>query len=149
MKYDSNLFFITALRSRISVITNAALALTCVITGTLTEAEVPKRVLYGVAMASSFNGLLALKSQEAHQKAQEDVADISDQVRTNDIYQRLQGHGEGTDLSGQVYNYLVDQSGQGKTKDEMLRSLHTDRAKALQLWLELEQRYGKIPTGDF
>lgn len=148
MKYNSNLFYITALRSRIAVITNTVLALTCVITATVTEDEVPKRVLYGVAISSSVNGLLARKSQDAHQKAQEDVADISDQVRTNDIYNRLQGQ-EGTDLSGQVFTYLVEQSGRGKSKDEMLRSLHTDRAKALQLWSELEQRYGKIPTGEY
>ena len=149
MRYNSNLFYITALRSRIAVITNAALALTCVITATVTKAEVPKRVLYGVAMASSFNGLLALKSQEAHQKAQEDVADISDQVRTNDIYQRLQSGDQTPDLSAQVYNYCIDQLGQGKPKDAVLLSLHPDRAKALELWSQLETRYGRLPTGDF
>ena len=149
MKYDSNLYLLNSIRSHIAVITNTVLSLSCVIAGTVVNELPAKTVLYGAATVSSANGLMALRSKRQLSSAQEDVADVSDQIRTNDIYQRLQQGDQPYDYTAQTYNYLVGELGRGISKDEALAMLSKDRGQAMLMWAELEQRYGKLPTGDY
>lgn len=150
MKYDSNLYLISSIRARVAVLTNAALALSCAIAGFTTRVEMPRRVLLGSAVVAAVNGMLALRTQEEHTRANADVADLSDQIRTNTIYQRLtNGDTPSTDYSAQLYNYIVMELGRGCPKDEVLMTLDRDREKAVQMWDRLESQYGKLPAGDY
>ncbi len=146
-RYDSNVWYITALRARLAVLANGALSLTCLIAGVLTPYRSNATVYYGVSAATATLGLMAHRTQELHQGIQNDIADVSDQVRTNSIYQRLE-HGD-LDYTASVYNYMVMQLGQGVPKGELLRALDKDEAVASAMWRELEQRYGKLPTGEY
>lgn len=145
-KYDSNLYFILYLRTRAIVITSTVLSLLCLVGAVTSKSEAHKRLFYGSTVITSINGLMSTRSQESLAKAQEDVSDVSDQVRTNELYSNVITN-QPRDYTPQLYNYIVMLLGQGRSVDEVLDTLSKNRAEAMAILNELEMTHGKLPTG--
>ena len=145
--YNDQLYLLNSIRTRVAVITNTALSLTCVIAGVVSEDVIAKSVWWGCGAVSATAGLVSLSKYEDNRRASSDVTVVSDQVRTNDLYARLSQGDEPYDYSRQAYNYLVTELGKGTAREALLTSLDPNPSRAIKVWGELEQRYGKLPTG--
>lgn len=145
--YNDQLYLLNSIRTRVAVITNTALSLTCVIAGVVSEDVTSKSVWWGCGAVSATAGLVSSGKYEDNQRAASDVTVVSDQVRTNELYTRLSQGDPPFDYSRQAYNYIVMELGKGTAREALLNNLDPNPTRAIKVWAELEQRYGKLPTG--
>ena len=144
---DRHIHIITSLRASAIGILAITGSLGCVVAGVVTTDKSLEPWIYLSASVQAVSGIIATAIGRAHRGIVEDIRDISDQVRTNTLYAEMTRSDTPQDLSGSTYRWVIKSLGQGRTKEEILKTIHPATDQAMAIWDALERQYGKLPDG--